>query len=138
MLNLLTFKSEFICGGTRALTPCIDGMPLSDLVTDFELSKGYNDPAGGYGGIVPAHHRLGPLASYFMGKEYSFGIEASHRIYALFCECGEAGCWSLTVQVRINIDTVVWDNFAQPHRPTRKYIKFGPFIFARAAYEKPS
>lgn len=53
--------------GAVAITPAVDGIPLSALVTDFERANGYSDPAGGYGGIIPAFFSYGPLDSYFPG-----------------------------------------------------------------------
>ncbi len=57
------------------------------------------------------------------------------QIYALFCTCGEAGCWPLTAHVALLPDTVRWDRFGQPHRPGRDYGGFGPFLFDRVQYD---
>lgn len=136
MTNVLTFKSEFINGSTASLMPCVDGMELADLVSAFERVRGYRDPAGGYGGIVPSHYKLGPLAAYFLGK--SEVVEGGQRgeIYILFCECGEAGCWPLVAHVSFDDQLVVWHDFSQPHRPERDYSSFGPFTFQRSEYER--
>jgi hypothetical protein len=134
MLNKITFLSNDIGGGVAALTVCIDGIRLSDLAKAFETAKGYNDPAGGYGGIVPAHSRLGPLDSYFLGLEEPVEAGGPGEIYALFCECGEAGCWPLTARVAISPESVRWGGFSQPHRLARDYSDFGPFTFDREQY----
>ena len=55
-------------------------------------------------------------------------------IYVLGCDCGEAGCWPLLCRVRLAGDTVIWDQFRQPHRPTRDYTQFGPFVFDAEQY----
>jgi hypothetical protein len=116
--------------------PCIDGVSLADLVTAFERSRGYDDPAGGYAGIVPSHFRLGSLPGYFLGQAKP--PEGGHQceIFALFCECGEAGCWPLVAHVSLSKDQVIWKHFSQPHRPKRDYSAFGPFNFDRLQYEQ--
>lgn len=136
MSNHLSFKCEQNIDDAAMVTPCIDGISLVDLVAAFERDTGYDDPAGGYAGIVPSHFRLGPLPSYFLGREEPVDGGEQGEIYALFCECGEAGCWPLAVHVRINENGVVWEKFAQPHRPNRDYSKFGPFEFNKAEYDQ--
>ncbi|WP_188820172.1 hypothetical protein [Novosphingobium indicum] len=135
MLHTLTFEIERNNGGGAILMPCIDRLRLADLVADFERENGHNDPAGGYGGIVPWHFNLGPLPSYFLGKEGPIEGEEKGEIYALFCECGDAGCWPLIAHVQADNEVVIWDRFAQPHRPKRDYTGFGPFMFARSQYD---
>ena len=134
MKNVLSFKLENIAEGTVAIVPCVDGVGLDRLVTDFERAAGYADPAGGYGGLVPSHFRIGPLLSYFLGREEPLGEQGT--IYALSCECGEVGCWPLIADVRLHHDKVIWGGFHQPHRPKRNYANFGPFEFGRAQYEE--
>jgi len=116
--------------------PCIDGVALADLVANFERENGYTDPAGGYGGIIASRFNLGPPASYFLGRERPVEGDRAGKIYALFCECGEAGCWPLIAHVRTNGESVIWEDFAQPYRPKRDYSGFGPFEFARSDYEQ--
>lgn len=136
MANVLTFKCEFINGGTASLMPCIDGVELADLIAAFEHASGYGDPAGGYGGVVPSHYKLGPLAAYFLGKSEAVEDGQRGKIYILFCECGEAGCWPLVTHIRVDDQLVVWHDFSQPHRPKRDYSGFGPFTFERSEYER--
>jgi hypothetical protein len=135
MLQVLTFEIGCTDGGAATLMPCIDGLRLADLVGDFERKNGYDDPAGGYAGVVPRHFNLGPLPSYFLGEEGPVEGDEAGEIYALFCECGEAGCWPLLTHVQADEETVVWDRFAQPHRQKRDYAGFGPFKFARFQYD---
>ena len=136
MTNVLTFQLEHINGGTPSLMPCIDAVPLADLVATFERANGRTDPAGGYGGIVPSDVNLGPLSSCFLGKEERLGSDNEGEIYALFCECGEAGCWPLVAHVHATARSVIWADFRQPYRPKRNYSGFGPFEFARSQYEQ--
>ncbi len=135
MLNVMTFATKGISTGTTSLVPCIDGHSLSALVEEFEVRNGYNDPAGGYGGIVPAYYRLGPLDTYFLGLEAPVEGAEQGSIYTLFCECGEPGCWPLIAHVTIRSNVVVWNRFAQPHRPARDYAGLGPFQFDRVQYD---
>lgn len=116
--------------------PCIDGIPLADLVTEFERARGYTDPAGGYGGIVPRYSSLGPLPSYFLGEEAPVEGDEGGEIYALFCDCGDSGCWPLIAHIEAGEELVIWHRFSQPHRPQRDYSGFGPFMFRRREYEE--
>lgn len=136
MSNILSFECEYVDGQTPALMPCIDGGRLADLVAEFEKASGFNDPAGGYGGIVPSYFNLGPLSDYFLGQQKPVDGDEPGEIYALFCDCGEAGCWPLMAHVRIEGERVLWDRFGQPHRPNRDYSGFGPFEFDRSAYQQ--
>lgn len=122
--------------GAVAITPSIDGVALSALVTDFERSNGYSDPAGGYGGIVPAFFSYGPLEMYFRGQAGNQGEgDRDDEIYVLACDCGEVGCWPLMASVVPTEDGYRWEGFRQPHRPSRDYSAFGPFEFERRQYE---
>ncbi|MCW2398330.1 hypothetical protein [Sphingobium sp. B2D3C] len=134
MPHTLTFECEYVNGQTLALMPCIDGIRLADLVAEFERANDFNDPAGGYGGIVPAYFDLGPLPDYFYGWRETFEGDQPGEIYALFCDCGEPGCWPLMAHVRIEGERVLWDCFRQPHRPNRDYSGFGPFTFDQTEY----
>lgn len=102
-----------------AAEPVIDGRRLSDLVKDFEISRGFQ-PAGGYGGLVFEFFNSGPLKEYFCSKE---------AIAVLGCDCGEVGCWPLECEIRVEVGAITWDKFSQPHRPDRDYSTFGPFTF---------
>lgn len=132
--NQLSFTCRLTDEGSASLTPYIDGGSLAELVEAFEIQKGYIDPPGGYSGIVAANFRLGPLEAYFLGQGEPVEGGDQGQIYALFCECGEAGCWPLFAQVRIDGDRVTWSHFGQPHRPARDYRGFGPFEFALNDY----
>lgn len=117
----------------QAITPYVNGMSLVDLVGEFEAAARYR-PSGGYGGIVPDYFTLGPLQAYYLGE----GIDqwpSSGSAWLLGCDCGEAGCWPLAVQVNTTPDHVTWSGFSQPHRPQWDYTAFGPFVFERVGYE---
>lgn len=133
MLRTVSFEIEK--GDVFAVTPYVDGTSLVELVEVYERAKGYLDPAGGYGGLVPAYFKYGPLNEYFAGKSKSEYWENLKGIYLLGCSCREVGCWPLIASVSHQGDTVTWTGFQQPFRPKRDYSKFGPFMFSRAQYE---
>jgi hypothetical protein len=135
MTSFLSFRTAQLDSGAATLMPVVDRQSLAVLVTEFERAQGYTDPAGGYGGIVPANLRLGPLRGYFLAQGAQMDPDSPDEIYALFCECGEGGCWPLMVRVVVDLDTVCWTRFRQPRRPTRDYSGFGPFVFDRRQYE---
>ena len=117
-----------------SLTPVISGTPLTQLVTDFEKAQGFK-PSGGYAGIVPKSFSFGPLERYFNGRPESETF-ANGLLYLLGCSCGEVGCWPLLARIEHRGKHFAWHSFAQPHRPTRDYSQFGPFVFDESAYRE--
>lgn len=136
MPNIISFEIVKIDGGALSVVPCIDGTPLTLLVTEFEEANGYTDPAGGYGGIVPSYFNYGPLLPYFCGQASSEGIsDKPGDIFVLGCQCGEVGCWPLITSVKSVKDGYEWSAFRQPHRPERSYDGLGSFVFEKVQYE---
>jgi len=111
--------------------PEINGALFADMVESFEKGAGFDDPSGGYGGLVPSFYRFGPLDHHFKGKAHVVG----GHLPVLGCECGEWGCWPLLATVNVGDDRVVWSSFVQPHRTGRDYSEFGAFEFDRQEYE---
>jgi hypothetical protein len=116
--------------GALSKVPCIDGERLDVLVERFETSAGFNDPSGGYGGLVPGHHRFGPLDAYFRNEG-----GGGNPVPVLGCGCGEVGCWPLEACIQLNRGAYRWSDFSQPHRPSRDYSALGPFLFNAEQYE---
>jgi hypothetical protein len=116
----------------------INGRRLVDLVREVEQpfaeQEGHPDLAGGYEGIdadlafLPSQHLLG-------------GAEPKRGVAILECgTCSIDGCWPLTATITLEGETVIWSDFEQPHRSSRKppvwsYEKLGPFVFDRTQYE---
>jgi hypothetical protein len=138
MPHTLTFHlGPFENGAATLITPHIDGVSLVDLVERFERGSSYIDPAGGYGGLVPALFNYGPLDVYFLGAaEGAYFARSPGRIFVLGCTCGEVGCWPLVCVVDDRGSVVVWSDFEQPHRPNRDYSGFGPFVFDKVQYKQ--
>jgi hypothetical protein len=122
--------------GTFAVTPILNGAPLTEVVQAFESAQGF-ESAGAYGGLIPQWFKYGPLDRYFLGdvESDSYFGRLGH-IYLLECTCGEAGCWPLAARVKADADTVVWNSFQQPHRPEWDYSQFGPFAFEGNEYRQ--
>jgi hypothetical protein len=114
----------------RELVPMIGAVTLIDLVTDFEQA-GNLRPVGGYAGLVLEHYEFGDPADFLLGAGRP---TPDDRTPLLGCECGEWGCWPLLARIRVADGKVVWDDFAQPHRPDRDYAGFGPFRFPEPDY----
>jgi hypothetical protein len=133
MVQRLAFRQEVLDGGAVSLVPEVDGIALTEIVTEFEAGLG-DSPVGGYGGIVPAHFRFGDLSKYYLGLDDD-QWPARGEAWLLGCECGEVGCRPLQAQVTVNDSSVVWSGFNQPHRTKRDYSRFGPFEFDRAQYD---
>lgn len=128
MSNLIFFDVVYDAGNT-IVAPHVDGVALTELVEQFERSSAYTDPAGGYGGLVIDYYQFGPLDSYFLGLN---DLWANGKVPVLACQCGEVGCWPLMCKIEQAADAITWNEFEQPHRPKRNYMKFGPFSFARS------
>ncbi|RFA09350.1 hypothetical protein B7R54_08980 [Subtercola boreus] len=111
----------------------VDGRPFSEIVMEFEASRGW-DPAGGYGGLFPGVFRLGTAIEYWLGVGLTGFGSTGGRVWVLGCECGELGCWPFGVTIVTTPDTVTWQSFEQPFRRERDYSALPPFIFDRAEY----
>lgn len=118
-----------------AISIFIGDVLLTKTISKFEREHGMNDPAGGYGPLVPGWFNYGPLDQHFLGNS-STKSAGKKGDYVLACECGEVGCWPLICEIESADETVAWQNFYQPHRPDRDYADFGPFLFERTAYLK--
>jgi hypothetical protein len=123
--------------GVIAITPVVNGTPLTEMVLTFERGQRF-EPAGGYGGLIPQWFKYGSLDHYFLGEfEENNYFAQMGRVYLLGCgDCREVGCWPLTARIRANSESVVWDSFQQPHRPERDYSEFGPFVFEAQQYRE--
>ena len=135
MPHQLSFRISQLTGGAKVVVPYIDGTSLCDQVAAFEAEHGYDDPAGGYGGIVPEYMNYGPLDDYFLARGVSAARSEGGAQYLLACECGEAGCWPLMGRITALDARYRWDSFHNPFRMTRDYRAFGPFVFERCEYE---
>jgi hypothetical protein len=132
----LSFHIAVRNGGATTVTPCIDGAALSDLVTAYETQRGYDDPAGGYGGIVPEYMRYGPIDDYFLGRGLSPCRNEDGAQYLLGCQCGEVGCWPLMGRIVALAGVYEWRDLHNPCRDARDYSGLGPYRFEAAAYEQ--
>ncbi|ABF39676.1 hypothetical protein Acid345_0671 [Candidatus Koribacter versatilis Ellin345] len=135
VLSFLIKPLEENTGRGRALTitPALSGVPLDQIVKQFELEYHY-EPSGGYAGIVPRFFNYGPLEEYFMGQPATDYFRENGGLYLLGCQCGEVGCWPLTGRIKAEEKRMVWSDFRQPHRSVRDYSDFGPFVFDLEQY----
>ncbi|MFJ8506302.1 hypothetical protein [Streptomyces avermitilis] len=118
--------------GVLEVVPCIDRVPLTNLIDQFETDAGMQPAGDAYGGLIPQFFRFGPMEDHFHGR--STGA-IGPKTPVLGCECGEWGCWPLMASITVTSDYVTWDSFEQPHRKTRDYSGFGPFHFDRHQYD---
>jgi hypothetical protein len=136
MFNHMAFHFPLLASGAKTVVPAIDGVSLVDLVAEYETQRGYVDPAGGYGGIVPEYMRYGPMDDYFLGRGVSACRQENGAQYLLGCQCGEAGCWPLMGRIVALADAYEWRDFHNPCREARDYSGLGPYRFEAAAYEQ--
>ncbi|MGX1774288.1 hypothetical protein ACWIGW_19395 [Nocardia brasiliensis] len=114
------------------IMPCVDGVPLTDLIDRFELEAGMRPAGGAYGGLIPAYCRHLPLDEHFHGRST---MATGSRTPVLVCECGEWACWPLLAEIVVTDDLVIWNCAEQPGRRARDYSAFGPFRFDRKQYD---
>jgi hypothetical protein len=134
MQNTLRLDCVSIDGFPHVM-PFIDGRSLVELITEFELASGYNDPAGGYGPL-PAEPYLGDIGEYFRGLNGPIEGDEKSETYLLSCECGVPSCWPLIGHILYAENYVLWERFNQPFRSSRDYTGLGPFRFELAQYEQ--
>jgi hypothetical protein len=136
MFNHLSFQFPLLASGAKTVVPAIDGISLVDLVAAYETGRDYNDPAGGYGGIVPEYMRYGPIDDYFLGRRISPCRNEDGAQYLLGCQCGEVGCWPLMGRIVASAGVYEWRDLHNPCRDARDYSGLGPYRFEAAAYEQ--
>ena len=119
-----------------SVIPNVNDVRLTELVTEFEQKEQFEEPIGGYGGLLPDYFSYGPLERYFLADFEPGSYFEKYGIYFLGCHCGEVGCWPLRGQIITQGDSVIWRNFKQPHRHNRDYSRFGPFVFDIQQYKE--
>lgn len=96
--------------GVLEAVPCIDGVPLTHLMDQFEADAGMQPAGDARAGLVPQFFRFG-------------------------CECGAWGCPPLMTAITVAPEHVTWDSFEQPHRTARDYTGLGTLRFDRRQYD---
>lgn len=123
----------------------VNGRLFLDQVREWEQpfadAEGHPGLAGSYAPILPWQDFVDAFANDFQGKS-GYASESGGLWVALFeCECLTPGCWPLMVDLIVEPERIIWQQFMQPHRrgrygkPAWDYTGFGPFIFERAAFE---
>jgi hypothetical protein len=122
----------------------INGQDLRDVIRPVELPfatrEGSADIAGAYSGLPPEVVFL--PSRHLLGEPTPLYSDGSGRTQVLECECGEPGCWPLTVRIDVHAQEVVWRDFHQPHRganskqPEWRYDAMPQFRFDRKGYEQ--
>jgi hypothetical protein len=122
----------------------INGRDLREIVRAVELPfaarEGSPQIAGAYSGL-PAEIVFLP-SRHMLGEPQPLYSDGSGRTQVLECECGEPGCWPLTVRIDIHAQEVVWRDFHQPHRgvhstrPEWRYDTMPEYRFDRESYEQ--
>ncbi|WP_327141538.1 hypothetical protein [Nocardia sp. NBC_01327] len=120
-------------GDVLRVIPCIDTIPLTDLIDTFEISAGMRPAGGWYAGLALRSGRFERPMAYFHG---SAPPTTEHKTPVLVCTCGELGCGGLLTRITLTGNLVVWDRFGLPYRTDRDYSAFGPFLFDRDRYDK--
>lgn len=113
-----------------AVVPVIDGVSLVDLASEFERSHNYDQP-GKYCGYNAEY-----VHNAFNYHRDDLGHYQGRNVELLSCNgCFEDGCWPLEASIAMEPDTVIWQDFRQPHRIKRNYKGLGPYEFDRRQYQ---
>ena len=109
---------------SAGLVPHVNGRDLRQLVGDLTLT-------GIASQLVrpPSGHLLGGSTP---GDSAEGAVNLSRRVPVLVCSCGEIGCGSVTVSIRLDRGVVVWEDFRGLDGGR---LHLGPFTFARKPYE---
>ncbi|MET9490374.1 hypothetical protein [Nocardia sp. NPDC006630] len=120
-------------GEVRRVIPCIDTIPLTDLLGTFEINAGMRPAGGWYAGLALRFGRFERPMAHFHG---SAPHTEEHKTPVLVCTCGELGCGGLLTRISLTGNLVVWDRFSLPYPTDRDYSAFDPFLFDRGHYDK--
>jgi hypothetical protein len=130
---------EDFADGLRQIKITVNGVEFPELVREAELPSATadeeEDVAGNYIGLVAGYTRI-DLAGQFLGGQGTPMFDDEGKTALLGCGCGEVGCSPLMARITVTDETVTWDDFEQPTRPSWDYDDFGPFTFDRAQYER--
>ena len=137
-MDILKLKKEKLYG--EKLSVCIiylNNKAFLEMVKEHEMpyAKKYNQEsiAGDY-----MYALADELYKEFTDKSYRLEED---KIVLLICGgCGVYGCWDLLVNIRETENTVIWENFHNPHRTKESpggfwdYSDFGIFEFDKNNY----
>ena len=106
IIEVAIIQEEIISGIIDSYTNFyINGRNLIDIIQDIENQ-----------------YRQGNIGLSHMGIQPKYFLDLYERFipgstYLLQCgDCGELGCWPIMARIRYENDTVVWDEFENPHR----------------------
>ncbi len=121
----------------------VDGRDLIERLREYEMPFALQEEAPQIAGSYSGIDVEGIIPSHFLGQcipLHACGAN-DEKVALLECECGNAGCWPFAARITVTDTTVCWSDFEQPHRRADSaggwwdYAGFGPFEFARDAYE---
>jgi hypothetical protein len=123
-------------GMVEAVVIFVNDRDLTGIAREVELPfaarDGRPELAGDYAGLPPEAVFL--PSQRLLGRPEERYNDRSDKISILGCGCGVVGCWPLRVKITPSEDTVLWDDFEQPHRRHWRHEALGPFVFDRAQY----
>jgi hypothetical protein len=139
-MDLITFTTT----KDKGVRITINNRDLREIIRLVELpfatQEGSPDLAGAYVGLPP--DVVFQPSRHLLGKPDPLYCEDRSRVHVLGCECGEPGCWPLSVRIDIRDDLVVWQEFQQPHRGPQsragswRFDSLAAFRFERGQYEQ--
>jgi hypothetical protein len=122
-------------GAVPTVNPYVNGVHLRDLAQSVELPPATADDqpdlAGNYAGLRADLGICWP-SRHFLGKPQVTCFRDGDTVL-LGCICGDAGCWPLAADIKVDNHTVTWRRFRTGHR-SWDLSRLGPFRFNRNAY----
>jgi hypothetical protein len=135
MLSHASFAATVQSGACKSDRPVafhVDGVSLIELVRAIELPLATADGAPALAGNY-AWPLLSPRLLRVLAGERAPVRDVDGIL--LNCACGLRDCWPLSINVRVQGRSVVWDGFRQLRREERwSYRALAPMRFAATAY----
>lgn len=114
----------------------IDDISLLDIISEIEspylMEEGWFDPDNSEYGHCDPKYLYRNLTEAAIDDIYSYRYRHGAELYCCSA-CGEAGCWSVLVHIRVEDDKVIWFDFEHNHRNWEYNLSY---TFDKAQYEK--
>ncbi len=129
-------RDDPVDGMVETVVIFVNDRDLAGITREVELPFAARDRkpelAGNYVGLPPEAVFL--PSQRLLGEPERYYDDCGGKIAVLGCGCGDVGCWPLLVGITPRGDTVLWEDFEQPHRGHWRHDGLGPFVFDRARY----
>lgn len=146
--NIVFVESE--CDSMLGIVPYIDGVPITDLIDEYEDTKSQSDDNPSVSlqnqeqeSVPWKSERSNDWAISYHDINHTLHqtvldspLESGKDVIILVCGCGESGCSRTSVDMQVSESHVTWSNLRTWISSYQPYENFGPWIFDRIQYEQ--